>query len=108
MRKFLIFLAWSGLIGALLDAAITIFAAWEVARTPALGIDITVDEHLLHHLPFLYWLKDVAYLLAPNSWIDWLFGLPALAYFPFRILINLLFGWWMMHLARRLHRRNQA
>ncbi len=84
------------------DAAITLFAAWEVATSEELGINLTVDEHLKTHLHFLYWLKDVAYFLAPDGFIDWLFNLPALAYFPVRILINLIFGWWMLLWARSL------
>ena len=105
MRRFLIFLACSGLLGAIADGAITAYAAWEIATTDGLGIDLTVDEHLKTHLHFLYWLKDVGYFLAPDSLIEWLFDLPALAYFPFRILINVLFGWWMLRWARSLGRR---
>lgn len=102
MRKLLVVLAWSGVFGAIFDAAITAFAAWEVATTENMGIGLTVDQHLKNHLHFLYWIKDVAFFLAPNDFIDWLFDLPALLYFPFRILINLLFGWWMLRWARSL------
>lgn len=101
MRTFLLSLAWSGLAGALLDGAITLYAAWEVISSPGIGVSLTVDDHLKRHLPFLYWLKDVAYFLAPDDLIDWLFELPALAYFPFRIGINIFFGWWMLKLAAR-------
>lgn len=104
MRKTLVVLAWSGLIGALFDAAITVYAAWEVFTSPGLGVDLSVDEHLRAHLRYLYWLKDVAYFLAPDTLIDWMFSLPALAYFPFRIVINLLFGYWMLRWARRLQK----
>ncbi|MEL6688260.1 MAG: hypothetical protein AAFP97_11655 [Pseudomonadota bacterium] len=102
LRKVFIILAWSGAIGAVTDAAITAFAAWHVLVSPDLGLQLSVDDHLKTHLPFLYWLKSVAYALAPDSFVDWLFNLPALAYFPFRILINLLFGWWMLKLATKL------
>lgn len=73
--------------------------------SPELEAGLTVDEHLLRHLRFLYFLKAFAYWLAPDGLIDWIFGLPALAYFPFRILINLLFGWWMFRWARALAKK---
>jgi hypothetical protein len=108
MKRFLIILAWSGLLGAIADGTITAYAAWEVATTKGMGVNLTVDEHLRTHLHFLYWLKDVAYFLAPDRFVDWLFGLPALAYFPFRILLNLIFGWWMLRWARRLEKRSKT
>ncbi len=102
MRQFLVSMAWLGVLGALTDGAITTYAAWEVVQSPALDWQLTVDEHLRSHLQLIYWVKDVAYLLAPDAFIDWMFGLPALVYFPFRILINIFFGWWMFSLARRM------
>ena len=102
MRQFLMAMAWLGLFGALTDGAITAYAALEVMQSPALDWQLTVDEHLKTHLHFIYWVKDVAYFLAPENLIDWMFNLPAMVYFPFRIFINLLFGWWMLAWARRL------
>jgi len=106
MKRFLLIMAWSGLLGAIIDGTIAFYAAWEVSTTDNMGINLTVDEHLRAHLYFLYWLKDVAYFLAPDGFIDWLFELPALAYFPFRIFVNILFGWWMLRWARSLESRS--
>ena len=102
MRRILIFLAWSGVVGAICDGAITVYAAWEVVSRDDMGIGLTVDQHVKEHLHFLYWLKDLAYILMPNDFVDWLFGLPALAYFPVRILINVLLGYWMFRWANKL------
>ncbi len=102
MRIFLIFLAWSGVIGGLIDGLITLYAAWEIAKDVHIGIGLTVETHISIHLPFLYFLKEVGYALAPNALIDWIFALPALLYFPFRVLVNLLFGWIMLTWANRL------
>lgn len=100
--RFLIFLAWFGILGAVADSLITAYAAWEVVANKDLGFDLTVDKHLRLHLPFLYWLKELGYALAPNNIIDWIFDLPALFYFPLRVVINLIFGWIMLQWADRL------
>ena len=102
MTRFLIFLAWSGILGAVADSLITAYAAWEVLADNDLEFDLTVDEHIRLHLPFLYWLKELGYALAPNQIIDWIFDLPALFYFPLRVLVNLIFGWIMLQWADRL------
>lgn len=101
-RRVLLVLAWSGLLGAMADASITAYAAWEVANSDDMGLTLTVDQHLKNHLSFLYWLKDVAYFIMPDGLVDWLFDLPALVYFPVRILVNILFGYWMLYWARSL------
>ncbi|MEM9421539.1 MAG: hypothetical protein AAF986_03380 [Pseudomonadota bacterium] len=96
MKRFLIILAWSSLVGAVADGAITLYAAWEIITTENIGVDLSVDEHLRTHLSFLYWVKDVAYRLLPENIVGWLFGLPALIYFPFRIMTNMLLSWWIL------------
>ena len=58
-RRVLVVLAWAGAVGAILDSAITVLAAWEIATTPTLAWNMTVDAHLRAHLSFLYWLKSV-------------------------------------------------
>ncbi|OWV33786.1 hypothetical protein B5C34_10135 [Pacificimonas flava] len=102
LRLFLILLAWSGAIGGMIDGLITLYAAWEIAKDANIGIGVTVETHISMHLPILYFLKEVGYALAPNALIDWIFALPALLYFPFRVLVNLLFGWIMLKWANRL------
>lgn len=102
LRLILIFLAWSGVIGGLIDGLITLYAAWEIAKDTNIGVRVTVETHISMHLPFLYFLKELGYALAPNALIDWIFALPALLYFPFRVLVNLLFGWIMLKWANRL------
>lgn len=102
LRLFLIFLAWSGVIGGLIDGLITLYAAWEIATDAHIGIGLTVETHISMHLPFLYFLRELGYALAPDALIDWIFALPALLYFPFRVLVNLLFGWIMLKWANRL------
>ena len=105
MQRLLLVLAWSGFLGAMVDGSITAYAAWEVANSDEMGLTLTVDQHLKDHLSFLYWLKDVAYFIMPDGLVDWLFGLPALVYFPVRILVNILFGYWMLFWARSLQSR---
>lgn len=99
MRGFLLALGWSGFIGALLDAAIAAFALWLVFVAGLAEAGMSVDEHLRRHLAIFYWIKDLAFYLMPDGVVNWLFGLPALLWFPFRIAVNFAFGGWMFYLA---------
>jgi hypothetical protein len=108
MRGLLIVLGWSGLVGALLDAAIAAFAFWLVFVAGLSEAGMSVDEHLRRHLIFFYWIKDLAYFIVPDRFVDGLFGLPALLWFPLRIVINSAFGAWMFYLAGRVARRKTA
>jgi len=102
MRRTILFLAWSGVVGAVFDSAITIFALIEIALSPDVVLGMSVDQHLKDHLTFLYWIKDVAYVLLPDTFVDWLFDLPALAYFPSRIFVNAVMGYWMFRWATKM------
>ena len=102
MRGLLLFLGWSSMIGSLLDGAIMIYAFLLAAAGDAAGFGITVDGHLKDHLSFIYWVKDVAYFLFPTGFVDWLFGLPALLYFPFRVITSIIIGGWALSVAARM------
>lgn len=101
MRTLILVLAWSGVAGGLIDGAIFLWALWHVFVAGTATVAITVDTHLLEHLTWLYWIKDFAYWLLNDGFVDWLFGLPALAYFPFRIIVNFAIGAWMFALLKR-------
>lgn len=101
MRTFLLFLGWVSLVGSLFDGAIAAFLAWLIVAGEAL-IDISVDMHLKDHLSFVYWVKGVAYMLFPETFVDWLFALPAMIYFPVRVAVSIVIGAWLLQMARRM------
>jgi len=47
-------------------------------------------------------VKQVAFYVMPQSFANWLFGIPAVIYFPVRILMSLIIGWWALKKAAQL------
>jgi len=107
MRTFLLILAWASLVASLFDGAIAAFLSWliVVGEAPA---GITVDAHLKTHLSFIYWVKDVAYLVLSRAFVDWVFALPAMAYFPVRVIVSVIIGAWLLQTARRMQRKESV
>lgn len=54
----------------------------------------------------IYWIKQIAYYVMPQSFATWLFDLPALMYFPARILMSIVIGWWALKKAAELSKVN--
>ncbi len=104
MRAFLIWFAWLSLFGSFFDAAILAFVAALAAMGEA-AWPITVGAHLKDHLPVIYWVKDLAYLILPDGLVDWIFGLPAIVYFPARIVISIVVGALALAAAARMATR---
>lgn len=102
MRRFLIFIGWASLIGSILDAGILVYAITQILSLPDVTFAMTVDHHLKDHLSFLYWVKDVAHALFPAGFVDWLFGLNAIAYFSFRLIASAIIGTWALKTAAKM------
>lgn len=49
---------------------------------------------LQQYVAFIYWVKQVALIVMPKGLALWLFSIPALVYFPVRILMSIAIGWW--------------
>ena len=107
MRKFLLFIGWASVIGSIADGAISAFALWLVSQGEA-ALSITVDALLRAHLSFIYWVKALAYAIMPDGFVAWMFGLPALIYFPVRVVTSVLLGGWLLHIAGRMGDRRAA
>ena len=101
MRTTLIVLAWLSFVGSLFDGAIALFHVG-LAVTAHADWGISVYTHMQDNLPWLLWVKDIAYLVLPDEFVDWVFDLPNLVYFPVRIITSILFGWRALTVARRL------
>jgi hypothetical protein len=101
MRTALIVFAWVSLVGSLFDGAIIAFHIW-LALAGEANWSLSVYAFFQAHLPWLLWVKDVAYAILPHDFVDWVFDLPNLAYFPVRIMISVLAGWLALRWADRL------
>ena len=108
MRTFLLFIGWSSLIGSVGDLLLGSFAAYLVTFTDTVATTISLDIFLRDFVPFIYWVKQVAYYVIPTPIVIWLFNLPALLYFPVRILISLVIGWYAFKLVKNMDKKNMA
>ena len=102
MRIFLLFIGWASLLASLVDFILGSFAAYLVTATDTLTMAISLDLFLRDFVPFIYWVKQVAYYVMPTSVVIWLFNLPALLYFPVRVLLSLVIGWYAFKLVNAM------
>ena len=91
MRRGMMIFGWLSVAGSVFDGLIALIVLWLAARGEA-NPGITVDTHLREHLAFIYWVKDVAFVVMPDGVVRWLFGLPALIYFPVRVAMSIVIG----------------
>ncbi|WP_143703952.1 hypothetical protein [Luteimonas cellulosilyticus] len=103
---FLLVLGWSSFVGSIGDGAIGLYALWVVAASGWDDPGLQVGALLQAHLPALLWVKAVAAHVLPAHVVAWLFALPALLYFPARIVMSGLLGWWALATARTLGARS--
>ena len=102
MRLFLLFIGWSSVFGSFGDSALALYALWITAISGSAELSISLDAFLKQYVEVLYWVKQIAYYVMPESFVKWLFGLPALVYFPVRILASIVIGWWALKKAAEL------
>lgn len=102
MRVFLLTLGWSSIIGSFGDGAIGLYALWIIGSGGGADLGLQVGPLLQQHLPLLHWVKDVAGYVLPAGVVAWVFGLPALVYFPARIAMSCVIGWWALATARKM------
>jgi len=103
MRSILTLFGWLSCVGGIVDLAI----AGMLLRLMALGLapaSLSVGDHLRDHLPALYWVRDVAGIIMPDAAVASIFALPALVFFPLRIILGLLIGAAALQAAARMGR----
>lgn len=101
LRGFLLFIGWGSMASSVFDGALFAFLVWLAAGGQADWM-MTLDAHLKDHVPWLYWVRDVAEFVMPMAVVEWLFALPAIVYFPVRILMSIVIGGWALSAARRM------
>ncbi|MEH6711708.1 MAG: hypothetical protein V7733_10880 [Paraglaciecola polaris] len=97
MRAFLLFIGWSSIISSFVDGALGFYALWIISSSEITDFYLSLDVFLKQYVEFIYWVKQVALLVMPKAIAIWLFGIPALIYFPVRILISIVIGWWALN-----------
>ncbi|GGA71748.1 hypothetical protein GCM10011369_11920 [Neiella marina] len=102
MRLFLLILGWSSVVGSFGDGGLGLYAFWLTWQNDWPWLMLSVDEFLKQFVAIIYWVKQVAYYVLPESIVTWLFGLPALIYFPVRIGMSIVIGWWALTKAAQL------
>jgi hypothetical protein len=102
MRPFLLLFGWASFVGSLLDVAIALLALWVVADGGWSAPGLSVDTLMREQLPFIYWVKQVAFYVLPEGFVVWMFSLPALLMFPARAIVSTLIGAWALSAARRM------
>ncbi|MBU2925353.1 hypothetical protein Q4530_12880 [Colwellia sp. 1_MG-2023] len=107
MRAFLLFIGWSSVIGSFGDGGLGIYALWLAMSSDLVSIGISLDEFLKSYVEVIYWVKSVAFVVMPKDFASWLFSVPALAYFPTRIVMSAVIGWWALKKASEIKARDR-
>tara|TARA_B100001059_G_scaffold229050_2_gene261033 strand:+ start:382 stop:702 length:321 start_codon:yes stop_codon:yes gene_type:complete len=106
MRSFFLVLAWSCVVGSVVDGALLLYAVWINYLHGWLLLCISINDFLRDYIQPLFWVKQVAFLVLPEAMVLWLFNLPALLYFPVRIITSTMIGYWALSRAAELSRHS--
>ncbi|MBA6416348.1 hypothetical protein H4J50_10010 [Colwellia sp. 6M3] len=102
MRIFLLILGWSSVVGSFGDGALGLYLLWLNYLNEWSLLSISINDFLKEYVQIIYWVKQVAFYVLPEGVVLWLFNLPALLYFPIRIIISIFIGWWALSKAAQL------
>ena len=102
MRSFLLFIGYSSYIGSMGDGLLGLYALWVLISNELALLSLSLNDFLAQYVEFIFWVKRVAFYVMPQGFAKWLFGIPAVIYFPVRILMSLVIGWWALKKAAQL------
>lgn len=102
MRKFWLTFGWGSAIGSFLDGLILLFAIYIIFAVPSYTWALTSEVLFRDHIAWLYWIKQLAYLLMNKDAVNWIFGLPATVFFSIRIVASVAVGKWALNKAEAL------
>ncbi len=100
-RKFLLTLGWLSAAGSVFDLLLAAYAAFLVFIEPAYDWRLSTEVLFRDHLTWLYWVKQLAYILFNEELITWAFSLPAMLFFAVRAVISFFIGGWAFKAAER-------
>ncbi|MDO6548703.1 hypothetical protein [Pseudoalteromonas carrageenovora] len=106
MRSFLLFIGYSSYIGSVGDGLLGLYALWVLIGNNLALLNLSLNDFLAQYVEFIYWVKQVALYVMPEGFANRLFGIPAVIYFPVRILMSLIIGWWALKKAEQLKTKN--
>jgi len=107
MRIFLLGMGWASIGESFLAALIGLYAVWIIGSAGWSDISMSVETLLRQHIEFILWVKQVAEYVLPAGVVRWIFGLPALIYFPVRVLLSCAIGYGALFAARRMAPSNE-
>ena len=102
MRSFLLFIGYSSYIGSMGDGLLGLYALWVLISNELALLSLSLNDFLAQYVEFIFWVMRVAFYVMPQGFAKWLFGIPAVIYFPVRILMSLVIGWWALKKAAQL------
>jgi hypothetical protein len=105
MKKFLLFIGWSALIGGVLDSLISVYAIFIIAFNNDVNVSLSVNILFKDYISFLYPIKQFAYYIMYDNFVFWLFALPALVLFPFRVIVSAIIGKWAFMEAKSIRKK---
>lgn len=106
LRKLLLFVGWASIVGSFFDGGLWLYSIWTVIVDESVSVGISLDDFLKNYVGFIYWVKQLAFYVMPKGFVSWLFNLPSLVYFPGRILMSLVIGWWALKKAKELNEKD--
>jgi len=95
-------MGWSALIGGILDSLISIYAVYIISTNSDLNLSLSVHLLIKNYISFLFPIKQFAYYIMYDKFVFWLFALPALVLFPFRVVVSAIIGKWAFMKAKSI------
>lgn len=102
MRTVLLIVGWASIVGSIADGLLGLYALWVILNSEVLNFYFSLDEFLKQYVGIIYWMKDLALAIMPKGLALWIFSIPALIYFPVRMIISSIVGWWALNKAKSL------
>ena len=73
---------------------LSLYALWFLISNYLALLSLSFYGFLAQYVELIYWVKQIAFYVMPHGFDNWLFGVPAVIYFPMPILMRLVTGWW--------------